>query len=182
MQVCQLEFSKSVSCLGIRKCTQIWCTHCYTLIIFSESILLFINWHLYRTWPSHLKNGSLKNVVRQKDILMSVNIANCTNEIFFIKFKIIFQFLGVVYSETVGNPPSFQLNYTTFKHVQSYAITAKLMIGGIITSEKGTVEYTILDQISSRIYKPTTCPTTSSRRRRKRMIDINQWVTSWVCL
>lgn len=105
---------------------------------------------------------------------MSVNIANCTSEIFFIKFKIIFQFLGVVYSETVGNPPSFQLNYTTFKHVQSYAITAKLMIGGIITNEKGTVEYTILDQISSRIYKPTTCPTTSSRRRRKRMIDINQ--------
>lgn len=91
-----------------------------------------------------------------------------------IAYKKIFLFSDVVYSETVGKPPSFQLNYTTIKHAQSYAITAKLMIGGIITSQNGTVVYTILDKGWSRIYKPTTCQTTSSRRRRKRMIDIDE--------
>lgn len=79
----------------------------------------------------------------------------------------------VEYSESVGNPPSFQLNYTTIKNLQSYTVKAKLMIGGIITNERGMEVYTLLDSHST-IYKPTTCPSSTSRRRKKRMIDINQ--------
>lgn len=84
-----------------------------------------------------------------------------------------YKFSDTEYSESVGNPPSFQLNYTTVNNVQSYTVIAKLMVGGIITNERGMEVYTLLDS-SSRIHKPTTCPSTSSRRRKKRMIDINQ--------
>ena len=84
-----------------------------------------------------------------------------------------FLFSDVLYSETVGSPPSFYLNYTTRKHVQSYTVTAKVIIQGVIADKSGMVEYTLLDT-SSRIYKPTTCPLSSTRKRRKRMVDINQ--------
>lgn len=55
-----------------------------------------------------------------------------------------FLFSDVLYSETVGSPPSFYLNYTTRKHVQSYTVTAKLIIHGVITDKSDMVEYTLL--------------------------------------
>lgn len=86
-----------------------------------------------------------------------------------------FSFTDVENVEIVGNPPSFQFNYTVKNNVQSYSITAKLMVGGIITDPAGMVIYKLLDRINSRIYKPPTCPSTTSRRRRKkRMIDVNK--------
>lgn len=84
-----------------------------------------------------------------------------------------YKFLDIEYSESVGNPPSFQLNYTTIKQFQSYIVKAKLMIGGIITNERGMEVYTLLDSLST-IHIPATCPSSTSRRRKKRMIDISQ--------
>lgn len=88
-------------------------------------------------------------------------------------FFLSYIFLDIEYSESVGNPPSLQLNYTTVNNLQSYTVLVKLMVGGVITNENGMEEYTLLDS-SSRIHKPTTCPSRTSRRRKKRMIDINQ--------
>lgn len=104
-------------------------------------------------------------------VIVMLFISICTVLIVFTLY--VLSISDIEYSESVGNPPSFQLNYTTIKHLQSYTVKAKLMIGGIITNEKGVEVYTLLDSHST-IHEPTTCPSSTSRRRKKRMIDINQ--------
>ena len=91
-----------------------------------------------------------------------------------MKPMILYSFSGDMYVEQIGDPVTFQVNYTKRENGANYALGVVLSVLGVMpdSSESGVSTYNLLDLTTTRI-TPAGC-TPGKRRRRKRSIDLSK--------
>lgn len=87
---------------------------------------------------------------------------------------IVFFFSGTMYVEQIGDPVTFQVNYTKIQNGANYALGVVLSVLGVMpdSSGSGVSAYNLMDLNTTRI-TPAGCGT-GKRRRRKRSIDLSK--------
>nr|XP_022295052.1 uncharacterized protein LOC111105175 [Crassostrea virginica] len=81
---------------------------------------------------------------------------------------------GVMYIEQIGDPVTFQVNYTKIQNGANYALGVVLSVLGVMPDSPGSgvSAYNLMDLNTTRI-TPAGCGT-GKRRRRKRSIDLSK--------
>lgn len=85
---------------------------------------------------------------------------------------IVFIFLGTVYMEIIGDPVTFQVNYTKVRNLANYALGVALSISDSMSE---SVVYNVMNLNDTRV-APSGC-VPGRRRRRKRSIDLSKYVS-----
>lgn len=84
---------------------------------------------------------------------------------------IVFVYLDTVYMEIIGDPVTFQVNYSTVRNLANHALEVALSIS---ESMSGAVVYNVMNLNATRVATSGCVP--GRRRRRRRSIDLSKYV------
>lgn len=90
--------------------------------------------------------------------------------------QIIFFFIpDLIYTDRIGEPTIFQVNYTKSKNLANYALGVTLSISDSMLNISGPRIYNIMNLATTRIISPACKP--GKRRRRKRSNNLGRYVS-----